>query len=116
MKVLKRAFLAFAFLASGVLAGPAAELETGAQAPLPPHTELYSFADIYRLAMYAPTLTAPAGEPLPVRFAVAPGATALSAGPRFSVSAISQREGWMLLVAGLAATGWVAHRRLANAL
>ncbi|HZM33885.1 MAG TPA: hypothetical protein VFC18_05255 [Burkholderiales bacterium] len=115
MKVLKRALLVFAFLASGALAGPAAELETGAQAPLPPHPELYSFADIYRLAVYAPTLPAPASEPLPVRFAVAPGAT-LSAGPRFSVSAISQREGWMLLVAGLAATGWVAHRRLANAL
>src|SRR5262249_24505753 len=75
-----------------------------------PPPGLYSFADLYRLTVSAPPATAlafaapqthPAREPQ------------VSAAPRFTVTPASGPGRWALLLAGLAAAGWVAHRRLA---
>ena len=48
-----------------------------------------------------------------IRLAVA---QAQPAEPRFSISQVPQPEKWLLLLAGMALAGWVAHRRLAHAL
>ena len=34
--------------------------------------------------------------------------------PRFSVNSMPQPDKWLLLLAGFALAGWVAHRRLAR--
>jgi hypothetical protein len=82
----------------------------------PPHPALYSFVDVYRLTVAG----AMAGLPLvenatdaPIRVAVAQGP---SAEPRFSIAAATQPDKWLLLLAGLALAGWVAHRRLVHSL
>ena len=53
-------------------------------------TSLVSFAELYRLAVSG----------------------AAGAAPSFAVSSAPAPDRWMLLFAGLAAFGWVAHRRL----
>jgi hypothetical protein len=54
-----------------------------------------------------------AGTPAPqVRLATQDAFSALE--PRFTVSQVPGPKGWMLLLAGLAAAGWVAHRRLTS--
>lgn len=103
------------------LAGAAAAVEPGSfhaatiGAP-PPHPALYSFVDVYRLTVAG----AMAGLPLvetapeaPIRVAVAQGAAAEA---RFSVGAVREPDKWLLLLAGLALAGWVAHRRLVHSL
>jgi hypothetical protein len=72
---------------------------------------LYSFADLYRLSVSTP----PAGtlafaEPQIHLAAREPQA---AAAPRFTVTPVSGPGRWALILAGLAAAGWVAHRRLA---
>ena len=98
-------------------AEPAAATFQAASATQPPtHPALYSFIDVYRLTVAGPV----AGPALldtafeaPIRVAVA---TAASAEPRFSIAALPQPDKWLLLLAGLALAGWVAHRRLAHSL
>ena len=64
--------------------------------------------------MAAPASAEQAGE-APIRVA-APQAQA-GVEPRFSVaSARASPDKWLLLLAGLALAGWVAHRRLVHSL
>jgi hypothetical protein len=100
MKIVLRLF--FVCLAAGFAAGAAAE-ET-----------LYSFADIYRMTVSGSApLVLPASEPQ-VRVAAT-----LQAAPatelRFTIKPVPGPERWWLLLAGLAAAAWVAHRRLTRA-
>ena len=79
---------------------------------------LYSFADVYRLTVTATpdALTfVPASAAPQMRVALAAQDAFLAAEPRFTVSQVPVPKGWMLLLAGLAAAGWVAHRRLTSA-
>jgi hypothetical protein len=95
----------------------------GATEPdMAPHPALYSFEDVYRLTVAGPIAGVPGVEsatdaPIlpgaPVRVA-APQAQA--AEPRFSFSAVPQPDKWILLLAGVALAGWVAHRRLVHSL
>ncbi len=107
----------FSVIAALALVGFAPRL--GAQPPQVPlagatHPSLYSFADVYRLTVAGPAM---AEFPVfdyaesPVRLAVSqaqPGAEL-----RFSISSVAPQR-WLLLLAGLALAGWVAHRRLIN--
>ena len=80
------------------------------------HPALYSFADLYRLAVSGPGGGLPAFEAAggaPIRVA-APQSQ--PADPRFSVSPVPQPDQWLLLLAGVALAGWVAHRRLTRSL
>ena len=78
--------------------------------------QLYSFADLYRLTVQATPdalfSASPAATPL-VRVAMAEPFAA--AEPRFTVTPVPAAKSWMLLLAGLAAASWVAHRRLTSA-
>ena len=103
--------IAFAFVAGSVAAAEPASFESASAST---HPARYSFMDVYRLTVSG----AVAGQPLaetapdaPVRVALAPVAE-----PRFSISPARQPETWLLILAGLALAGWVAHRRLAHAL
>jgi hypothetical protein len=89
-------------------------LETGGGA-LAAHPALYSFADVYRLTVKGPIAGLPAlqGAPDAIRVAVA---RPHSVGPAFSVAPRPRRETWLLIIAGVAFAGWVAHRRLAHTL
>jgi hypothetical protein len=86
-----------------------------AAAETPP--ALYSFDDIYRLA-----LAGPVAQPGPLAAAttseptirVASVQAPAQAEPRFTVEPLPGPKAWMLVLAGLAAAGWVAHRRLAQ--
>ncbi|HXU43718.1 MAG TPA: hypothetical protein VN675_15430 [Burkholderiales bacterium] len=73
---------------------------------------LYSFSDLYRFTVgRAPVGVPPsqsAGE-APVRVAAV---EAPAAEPRFSVRQFPAPARWLLVLAGLALAGWVAHRRL----
>jgi hypothetical protein len=112
MKILHRlVILCFAAgFASGFANAAAAEA---------PHPSLYSFSDLYRLTVSG-TTPAPSGlpplnaEPHQVRVASvqAPAASEV----RFSVTPVPGPGRWMLLLAGLAAAAWVAHRRLTRPL
>ena len=86
-----------------------------ANAAPPPHPALYSFVDVYRLTVGGPMAAFPALEnaaDAAIRVAVqSPGAEA-----RFLVAAVPQPDKWLLLLAGLALAGWVAHRRLVHSL
>ena len=80
------------------------------------HPALYSFADLYRLAVAGSGGGLPVLEPAagaPIRVAAAPSQPAE---PRFSVSPVPPPDHWLLLLAGVALAGWVAHRRLARSL
>ena len=105
MKILRR--LLFASLAVGCCSAIADEASAS----------LYSFADVYRLTVNASPelLTFAASTAVPqVRVALVQDAFS-AAEPRFTVSPVPGPQGWMLLLAGLAAAGWVAHRRLTSA-
>jgi hypothetical protein len=72
---------------------------------------LYSFADLYRLSASAPPAS-------PLAFAepqihLAAREPQIAAAPRFSITPVPGPGRWALILAGLAAAGWVAHRRLA---
>jgi hypothetical protein len=119
MKTLARAFVLLALLAAPFLAHALAQ-DLGPQAPLPASKDLYSFADLYRLAAGGAELPAPWGAAEPsgdVQFRVrtvgggAAGATQAAAYV-FSTSRVTQPQGGLLLLAGLASVLWVARRRL----
>ena len=107
MKTLRRLALAFVF--AGCCAAVADEAHPA------PQFALYSFADLYRLTVntspdalvFTPAESAPHRVAMADSFAVAQ--------PRFTVTQVPSTRGWMLLVAGLAAASWVAHRRLTSA-
>ena len=105
MKILRR--LAFAFLFAGCCAALADDARPA---------ELYSFADLYRLTVNATPdaflFASPIATPQ-VRVAMAEPVAV--AEPRFTVTQVPGTKGWMLLIAGLAAASWVAHRRLTSA-
>lgn len=113
MKILHR--LLFVCLAAGCATGAAAD----AQLPYG-HPALYSFSDLYRLtvggaaplATGAPSLGA---EPQEVRVAAAQ-VVAAPAEVKFTITPVPGPRPWMLLLAGLAAAAWVAHRRLTRPL
>jgi hypothetical protein len=96
---------------------PVAPGASGAQLPAPQHPALYSFADVYRLTVAGPMGGLPVLETpeAPIRVAVQATATS-SPELRFSVAPAPQPDTWLLVLAGLAAAGWVAHRRLVRAL
>jgi hypothetical protein len=100
------AFAAFAASAAEPLPAPAIA------APISVAPALYSFVDVYRLTVGR----APIGLPLaqeseaPLRVAVVESTPVVE--PRFTVRQFPTPEGWLLLLAGLALAGWVAHRRL----
>ena len=106
MKMVRRLVIVSAFALG--LAAPASADEV--------HPALYSFADLYRLTVAgvgADEIRFPelAAEPQ-VRVAAAQPA---ASEPRFTISAPSGPRGWVLILAGLAAAAWVAHRRLTYA-
>ena len=110
MKLLKLLLLGIALVAGNAMADTAL-LERAA-----PHPALYSFVDVFRLTVGGP-MGAPPAEAVsetPIRVA-APAAQA-AAEPRFSIGAGRQPDKWLLLLAGLALAGWVAHRRLVHSL
>jgi len=110
MKLLKLLLLGIALVAGNAVADTAIP-ERGA-----PHPALYSFVDVFRLTVNGPMAATPAesAAEAPIRVAVplAPAA----AEPRFSINSARQPDKWMLLLAGLALAGWVAHRRLVHSL
>ena len=108
MKFLRR--IAFAIAIAGCSAAVADDVRPAAQFPL------YSFADLYRLTVHATPdalAFAPAASSPQVRVALTESFAA--AEPRFTVSQVPSTKGWVLLLAGLAASSWVAHRRLTSA-
>ena len=78
----------------------------------PPAALLYSFADLYRLSVSAPPTGALSFAEPQVHLAAREPQVAA---PRFSVTPVPGPGRWALVLAGLAAAGWVAHRRLAFA-
>jgi len=108
MKFLRR--IAFAVAIGGCCVAVADDVRPAAQ------FQLYSFADLYRLTVHATpdalVFASPAATPQ-VRVAMAESFAV--AEPRFTVTQVPSTKGWMLLLAGLAAASWVAHRRLTSA-
>lgn len=107
MKILRR--FAFAIAIAGCCAAVADDARPATQ------FQLYSFADLYRLTVNAAPealfFPSPVATPQ-VRVAMA---ESFVAEPRFTVTQVPSTKGWMLLLAGLAAASWVAHRRLTSA-
>ena len=83
------------------------------------HPALYSFSDLYRLTVNG-AVAEPLGAPLPatevqqVRVATLPSASATEL--RFTITQVPGPGRWPLILAGLAAAAWVAHRRLTRPL
>ena len=98
-------------------AGTAAAADAAFQERAAPHPALYSFVDVFRLTVSGPMAGATGADPAteaPIRVA-APQAPA-GAEPGFSIVSVRQPDQWLLLLAGLALAGWVAHRRLVHSL
>jgi hypothetical protein len=102
--------------ASAALATDPASFHSGAHSAPPPHPSMYSFADVYRLTVAGPMAGLPAldtAPDAPIRVAVA---QARELEPRFTVKPLRQPDKWLLVIAGVALCGWVAHRRLVHSL
>lgn len=83
-----------------------------------PNASMVSFADLYRITVAGSAAASVSfGEATtePQVRVAALSAPALDE-PRFTVSPAPGPGRWMLLLAGLAAFGWVAHRRLSRSL
>ena len=83
------------------------------------HAALYSFSDLYRLTVNAAAsesigLSALNTEPHQVRVATVQAAPAAEF--RFTITPVPGPGRWPLILAGLAAAAWVAHRRLTRPL
>ena len=113
MRTPKLLLVALAFWWSG----GAAAAEISAQARAPQQAALYSFVDVFRLTVNGPIgglAGMDAAPEAPIRVA-APQQPA--AEPSFAVrTSRPQPDKWLLLVAGLALAGWVAHRRLVHSI
>jgi hypothetical protein len=93
-----------------------AAMSTAAAAGDEPSGTLYSFADLYRLTVggaLAPDEGLRANAEPQIRLAAFEPVAA--AEPRFTITPVSHPGTGLLLLAGLAAAGWVAHRRLTYA-
>jgi hypothetical protein len=77
------------------------------------HPALYSFADLYRLTVAGTEEARFPGAAADPQVRVAAQASALE--PRFTISPVPGPRAWVLVIAGLAAAAWVAHRRLTYA-
>jgi len=110
MKLLKLLLLGIALVAGNAMADTAL-LERAA-----PHPALYSFVDVFRLTVNGPMAAMPAEAVSETPIRVAAPAAPAAAEPRFSIGAGRQPDKWLLLLAGLALAGWVAHRRLVHSL
>ena len=87
-----------------------AAFAASAAEPLP--AARYSFNDVYRLTVgQSPNVPWPTQAEAPLRVALS-SATAAAAEPSFTVRHLPAPQRWLLLLAGLALAGWVAHRRL----
>lgn len=83
----------------------------------------YSFSDVYRLTVGGVPAPAPAGTfathapapdaAQPMRVATLEPQVAEYV---FSIGAVRDPEGWLLVLSGLALAGWVARRRLTQSL
>ena len=104
-------------VALALSAGAVTAAESSLQQHAPQHPALYSFVDVFRLTVNGPITGVPGidgAAEAPIRVA-APQQPA--AEPRFAVStARRQPDKWLLLIAGLALAGWVAHRRLVHSI
>ena len=92
---MKTLLIGLAIAGAAVAAEPNSFHGSAASAP-PAHAALYSFVDVYRLSVAV--------------------AQAQPAEPRFTISQAPQPDKWLLLLAGVALAGWVAHRRLVHSL
>ena len=101
MKILHR--LVIVCLAAGCATAAAADES---------HPALYSFSDLYRLTVTGAPVSP---EPHPAPIATAQRVAA-PAEVRFTITPVPGPRPWMLLLAGLAAAAWVAHRRLTRPL
>ena len=114
---MKPLLIAFAFAAGAAAPQPssfhsAAEGLGGAPQT---HPALYSFVDVYRLTVVGAMGGLPASDGAPDAVRVANAQPQL-AEPRFSVSSLPHPDKGLLILAGLALAGWVAHRRLVHTL
>ena len=103
-----------ALLFAVLLALPAAaaqDFQGAAIAPAPQHPELYSFADVVRLTLAGAAMANYPAADGAIRVAATQPQPAAEV--QFSIHTVRRPEGWMLLLAGLAAAAWVARRRLA---
>ncbi|MFN2644834.1 MAG: hypothetical protein ABR570_07585 [Burkholderiales bacterium] len=105
MKIVRRLVIG-SMLALGALAGARADEV---------HPSLYSFADLYRVTVAGGAADARAFPGVAAEPQVRVAAQAAAVEPRFTVTSVPDPRGWVLLVAGLAAAAWVAHRRLTYA-
>jgi len=85
----------------------------GAAPAAPP--ALYSFVDVYRLTVAGAMAGQPPVETAPDAPIRVSAVQSPSNEPRFSISPVPQPDKWLLLIAGFALAGWVAHRRLVHA-
>jgi hypothetical protein len=110
---MKALLIGISFAAAAATPQALAPVASGAQ-----HPELYSFADVYRLTVAGPMGGLPIVETpeAPIRVAVQTAVLSASPEARFSVAPAPQPDTWLLVLAGLAAAGWVAHRRLVRSL
>ena len=101
--------------ALGAPAAPPVLLPYETAPPASTHPSLYSFADVCRLTLAAEPVEGLrfAGAPAHVRF-VSRSSAGEATQPRFSVSAPRDGGRWALVLAGLFACAWVAHRRLTS--
>jgi hypothetical protein len=114
MKARVLLFIAF-FAAAGCALAEAKSFQSSAAAAPAAHPAMYSFVDVYRLTVAGAMAGPPAMDAAPDAIRVAaPQGHAVEA--RFSVSPVPQRETWIMVLAGLALAGWVAHRRLVHTL
>jgi hypothetical protein len=108
--------LALALASRAFAAQPLLPFEAGA--PAATHPSMYSFSDVYRLTVagvpFGGFRFVDAQAPLRVVSQAALSGPEAFAEPRFAVSAPSDGGRWTLLLAGLFACAWVAHRRIAS--
>ena len=112
---MKLLLLGVLFAGSAVAAQPDT-FHSGASSAAPAHPSMYSFSDVYRLTVGGPMAGVAAVDTAPdapIRVAVS---QAQPAEPRFTITHVPQPDKWLLILAGLALAGWVAHRRLVHAL
>lgn len=112
---MKPLLFGIAFAGAAMAADPGS-FHSGSNASAPPHPSMYSFVDVYRLTVAGPMAGLPPLETAPdapIRVAVA---QAQPAEPRFTVKSVPQPDTWLVILAGVAFAGWVAHRRLVHSL